>query len=185
LKTNQALLLIDIQNDYFPGGRMELTGAEEAAGKAAAILSRFRESNLPVIHVAHESLREGATFFLPGTAGQKIHAFVQPLPEEKVIVKNFPNSFVNTPLQETLRKLEITHIILCGMMTHMCVDATARAAKDLGFTVTLVHDATATRDLTFAKAHVAASHVQTAFSAALSVVCDAVTDTDRILTTLE
>jgi nicotinamidase-related amidase len=185
MKINQALLLIDIQNDYFPGGRMELTDAEKAAGKAAMILKRFREKNLPVIHVAHESLREGATFFLPGTSGQKIHTLVQPLPEEQVIIKNFPNSFVNTPLLETLRKLEITHIIICGMMTHMCVDATARAAKDLGFTVTLVHDATATRDLTFADAHVAANHVQTAFTAALSAVCDTVSDTDRILTTLE
>jgi nicotinamidase-related amidase len=181
MKTDRVLLCIDIQNDYFPGGKMELVGAKEAAGKAAAILERFREKDMPVIHIAHESIREGATFFLPGTEGQKIHTSVQPLPKERVITKNFPNSFLNTPLFETLRQLEINDLVICGMMTHMCVDATTRAAKDLGFAVTLIHDATATRDLSFAGTQVAAAQVRTAFTAALAVICDAVSGTEALL----
>ena len=64
---DSALLIIDIQNDYFPGGAMELEGADAGAAKAAAALARFREQGLPVIHVRHLSVRPGSTFFLPGT----------------------------------------------------------------------------------------------------------------------
>jgi len=183
MKTKQALLLVDIQNDYFPGGRMELTGAEEASGKAATILARFRDSNLPIIHIVHESIRPGATFFLPGTEGQKIHPSVMPLDEERVITKNYPNSFLHTTLQETLQHLDINHLIICGMMTHMCVDATTRAAKDMGFAVTLIHDATATRSLSFAEVQASAAQVQAAFTAALAAICDAVSYTDEFLET--
>jgi nicotinamidase-related amidase len=174
MKNSTALLLIDIQNDYFPGGRMELVGAGEAAAKAAAVLQCFRENQMPVIHIAHEAVREGATFFLPGTEGQRIHDLVLPRAGETVVPKNFPNSFLKTPLSEMLRRLEISRVVLVGMMTHMCVDATARAAKDLGFACTLIADATATRDLSFGGQHVAAGQVQTAFIAALASICDEV-----------
>ena len=175
-----ALLLIDIQNDYFPGGKMELAGAEAAASQAAKLLQCWRDRQLPVVHVAHESARPGAGFFLPGTAGQKIHPLVWPRPEEPVITKNFPNSFLNTPLLEVLRAQEVHRLVIAGMMTHMCVDATVRAAKDLGFHCTLIHDATATKDLTFAGMKAQAAQVQTAFIAALSAICDAVFAADEI-----
>ena len=181
MKNAPALLLIDIQNDYFPCGRMELTGAEKAAANASEILQYFRNEQLPVIHIAHESVREGATFFLPETVGQRIHTLVQPLEGETVITKNFPNSFLKTPLLETLQRRGITQLVIAGMMTHMCVDATTRAAKDLGFACTLIHDATATRDLTFAGDLVPAAHVQTAFIAALGFICDTVIDTGGII----
>jgi nicotinamidase-related amidase len=174
MKNSTALLLIDIQNDYFSGGKMELCGAEEAARNASSLLQYFREKQLPVVHVAHESVQQGAFFFLPGTEGQRIHPLVLPREGETVITKNFPNSFLKTPLLELLRQLGITRLIIAGMMTHMCVDATTRAAKDLGFACILVQDATATRELTFAGQQVAASQVQAAFMAALSTICDAV-----------
>lgn len=174
MKSKIALLLVDIQNDYFPGGSMELVGAEPAARRAAGVLQHFRERKLPVIHVAHEAIQPGATFFLPGTTGQQIHPLVAPLPEEKVIVKNHPNSFLGTRLEELLRAGDIRRLCLAGMMTHMCIDATARAAKDLGLQCTLVHDATATRNLIFAGDRVPAAQVQSAFTAALSAICDAV-----------
>src|SRR5882762_5565613 len=100
-----ALLIIDIQNDYFPGGAMELEGADAAAAKAGAALARFREQDRPVIHVRHLSVRPGATFFLPGTPGAEIHAGVRPRPGETVIEKNFPNSFRDTSLQEHLESI--------------------------------------------------------------------------------
>lgn len=184
MKNVTALLLIDIQNDYFPGGRMELTGSEEAARKAATVLQYFRNARLPVIHIAHESVREGATFFLRGTDGQRIHTLVQPQDGETVITKNYPNSFLKTPLLDTLQQLGITELVITGMMTHMCVDATTRAAKDLGFSCTLIHDATATRDLSFAGVQVPAVLVQAAFTAALGYICNAVEDTERVVRTL-
>src|SRR5687767_10231103 len=121
-----ALLIIDIQNDYFPGGTMELEGADEAAAKAAAALARFRGQGLPVVHVRHLSVRPGATFFLPGTPGAEIHQSVRPQPGETVVEKNFPNSFRNTSLKTLLDESSIKNLVVAGMMTHMCVDATVR-----------------------------------------------------------
>jgi nicotinamidase-related amidase len=104
---DNALLVIDLQNDYFPGGAMELEGAEAAAAKAAAALAKFREQGRPIIHVRHVSVRPGSTFFLPGTPGAEIHAGVRPKPGEAVIEKNFPNSFRGTDLQKQLEGLGV------------------------------------------------------------------------------
>lgn len=165
-----VLVLIDIQNDYFPGGSMELAGAEAAGQAAAGLLARYRAASLPVIHVRHENLRPGATFFLPGTSGAALHPCVSPLPGEVVVLKHFPSSFRDTDLLERLRGLSATRLTVCGMMTHMCVDTTVRAAFDLGFSVRLAADACATRELSFAGRTVAAADVQTAYLAALGAV---------------
>jgi nicotinamidase-related amidase len=167
---SDVLVLIDIQNDYFPGGRMELEGAEQAGGAAAGVLARYRAAGLPVFYVRHENLRPGSTFFLPGTAGADIHPCVAPLPGEAVILKHFPNAFRDTGLLEALRALPATRLTICGMMTHMCVDTSVRAAFDLGFAVRLAADACATRDLAFGGRSVAAADVQTAYLAALGAV---------------
>lgn len=164
---NTALLLIDIQNDYFPGGRMELVGSLEAGGKAAAALQAFRERGWPLVHVRHESLRPTATFFLPGTTGAEIHESLRPHPGEAVVTKHFPNSFRETGLWELLESLTVGRILIAGMMTHMCVDATTRAAFDLGLGCTVLSDACATRSLTFGDRTVAAADVHAAFLAAL------------------
>lgn len=176
-----ALLLIDIQNDYFPGGKMELSGSTEAGLRAAEILSAFRERKLPVIHIRHISARPGATFFLPGTVGSEIHASVSPAPGETVIEKNYPNSFRDTPLLEHLRKNGTGSLVIAGMMTHMCVDATTRAAFDLGFACTLAHDACATRNLSFEDRTVPAEHVHAAFLSALSGIYAKVVSTGEFL----
>jgi nicotinamidase-related amidase len=165
-----ALILIDIQNDYFPGGRMELVGAEKAGRAAASVLARFRASGLPVVHIRHENLRPGSTFFLPGTEGAAIHSCVAPLSGEAVLLKHYPNSFRETALLETLRGLSATRLTLCGMMTHMCVDTSVRAAFDLGFDCRVPADACATRDLAFGGRVVAAADVQVAYLAALGAV---------------
>jgi len=163
-----ALLIVDIQNDYFPGGRMELVGSPEAAARAAQLLARFRDKRVPVIHVQHVSLRPGSTFFLPGTDGAKIHERVAPIAGETVIEKHFPNAFRETPLLEHLRKHGIDKLAIAGMMTHMCIDTTTRAAADLGFECRLAHDACATRDLAFGDTKVVARDVHNAFLAALN-----------------
>jgi nicotinamidase-related amidase len=163
----QALLLVDIQNDYFPGGAMELVSATEAGARAGALLAAFRKAGLPVVHVQHLATRPGATFFLPGTKGADIHASVTPLPGETLVTKHFPNSFRDTPLRSDLQGLGITELVVAGMMTHMCIDTTVRAAFDLGFTVRLAGDACATKDLARPGSTVPAAQVQTAFLAAI------------------
>jgi len=165
---NQALLIIDIQNDYFPGGAMELVGSPAAGAKAGKLLQAFRQKQVPVVHIQHVSTRPGATFFLPNTRGVEIHESVAPQAGETVLQKNFPNSFRGTPLLEHLRKLQITQLVVAGMMTQMCVDSTTRAATDLGFQCVLAHDACATKSLSFGGATVPAENVQTAFLAALN-----------------
>jgi nicotinamidase-related amidase len=163
-----ALLLIDIQNDYFPGGAMELVGSTEAGRRAALLLAAFRRKALPIVHVQHVSTRPGATFFLPDTHGVEIHESVSPLPGETVIRKHFPNSFRDTPLAGHLRERQSGELVVAGMMTHMCVDTTVRAAFDLGFSCRLAHDACATRSLSFGGVTVAADDVHNAFIAALN-----------------
>ena len=163
-----ALIIIDIQNDYFPGGKMELEGSPEAGLQAAKLIEGFRAKGLPLVHIQHVSNRPGATFFVPGTEGMNIHASVAPRAGEAVLQKHFPNSFRGTTLLEHLRALDADHLVIAGMMTHMCVDATTRAAFDLGFSCSLAHDACATRALAFGEERVPAAQVHAAFVAALS-----------------
>ncbi len=163
-----ALILIDIQNDYFPGGAMEVVGAAAAADQAAKLLAAFRHRALRVIHIQHIAARAGATFFLPGTVGAEIHESVRPNQGEPVFQKHFPNSFRETPLLDYLREEGISQLLIAGMMTHMCIDTTTRAAADLGFSCALAHDACATRALSFNGVQVSAEHVQTSYLAALN-----------------
>jgi nicotinamidase-related amidase len=163
-----ALLIIDIQNDYFPGGAMELEGADAAGANAGAALEKFRKNGDPVIHVRHLSVRPGSTFFLPGTKGAEIHAAVAAQVTETVVEKNFPNSFRDTQLKAILEKNGIKNLIVAGMMTHMCVDATVRHAADLGYKITLLGDACATRAQSYAGEQVPARQVHAAFLAALN-----------------
>lgn len=163
-----TLVLIDLQNDYFPGGAMELVGADAAVRQAAGLLQRFRERSLPVIHVQHIAEEPEATFFLPGTSGADIHPSVRPLSGERVVVKGFANGFRETTLLEDLRATGATELVFAGMMTHMCVDTTVRAASDLGFACALAQDACATTHLQFAGQTVDAAQVQVSYLAALN-----------------
>jgi nicotinamidase-related amidase len=176
-----ALLLIDLQNDYFPDGQMELIGSEAAVSNARRLLDQFRQQQQPIIHIQHISLRPQAGFFLPDTPGVQIHPLVAPRAAEPVVEKHFPNSFRETRLLELLREQGIKHLVICGAMSHMCIDATVRAAFDLGFTCTLAADACATRDLEFDGINVPAAEVHVAFMAALAAVYAQVLPTAEIL----
>jgi nicotinamidase-related amidase len=85
-----------------------------------------------------------------------------------VIEKHFPNGFRETPLLEKLRARGTQKLVIAGMMTHMCIDTTTRAAADLGFQCTLAHDACATRDLAFGGEKVPAKAVQASYLAGLN-----------------
>lgn len=179
-----GLLLVDIQNDYFPGGNMELVSMESAAHQASQLLTASRDAGLPIYHVQHLSVRPGATFFLPDTVGVEIHDTVRPKKDEKLVQKNFPNAFRGTRLLEAIQGDGVEHLVICGAMSHMCIDATARAAFDLGFKCTVIEDACATRDLTFQGQRVLAKDVHAAFMAALSVPYASVVSTQRWLTSM-
>lgn len=176
-----ALLLIDIQNDYFPGGAMALVGQDAAAAQAARLLASFRAKALPVFHVQHLATKPGATFFVPGTTGAEIHASVAPASGETLVTKNFPSAFRGTTLHEALRAAKVDKLVVAGMMTHMCVDTTVRAAADLGYGCSLAADACATKDLAFGGEQVGAAQVQLAYLAALNGSFAAVRPTAELL----
>ncbi|HUL63157.1 MAG TPA: cysteine hydrolase family protein [Burkholderiaceae bacterium] len=178
-----ALVLIDIQNDYFPGGRMTLDGADAAAENAARLLEQFRERGWPLFHIQHVSMRPNATFFIAGTAGIEFHATVVPRTGEPVLQKNFPNAFRATRLDTELRSRGITELVMAGMMTHMCIDTSVRAGFDLGFKIDLAFDACATRNLRFGETEVGAAYVQGSFIAALNGTFATARTTAHILAT--
>lgn len=154
---------------------------EKAGLKAKKILDYFRSNGLDVIHVQHISSRPGSTFFLPDTDGCVIHDYVKPVSNEKIIIKHTPNSFYQTELHDYLRSRNITDLVFCGMMTHMCVDSTVRAAKDLGFTCTLIGDACATKDLEISGHLVKAHEVHNGFLAALNYYYSKVMTTEEYI----
>ncbi|WP_082383945.1 cysteine hydrolase family protein [Chryseobacterium sp. ERMR1:04] len=165
---NTALLIIDVQNDYFKGGKMTLVGAEEAGKKTQQVLAYFRKNNLPIINIKHIATNEGADFFLPDTKGAEINSVVEPKSGEKVIVKHYPNSFRDTELLEYLQSKGIKNLVITGMMTDVCVESTTRAAFDLGFSNTIISDATATRDRELFGKVVKAEEIQRSFLAGIS-----------------
>ncbi len=177
-----ALIIVDIQNDYFPNGKMELKSPDKAAANAAKVLDWFRQNNKDnIFHVQHIASSPELGFFLPNTEGAEIHETVQPLEHENIIVKNFPNSFLKTDLEAKLKEKSVTKVVVVGMMTHMCIDATVRAAVDLGYETTLIEDACATRDLSYQGKVVPAEQVHNAFVSALQSMYCVVSTTEDFL----
>lgn len=179
-----ALLIVDLQNDYFAGGALPLVGTEEAARNAARLLARFREDGRPVVHLRHLSLRPGATFFLPGTQGAEIHSSLAPRDGETVVEKHYPSGFRDTDLQERLDALGAEALLVCGAMSHMCIDTTVRAAFDLGYRCSVAADACATRELEFSGRKISAADVHAAFMAALAQPFAGVATTGELLEAL-
>ena len=177
----QALILIDIQNDYFPQGKWPLVGVEAAADKAQQLLQAFRQAGDAVIHVRHEFTSDEAPFFTPGSEGAHLHPKVLNENDEPVVLKHFVNAFRQTNLREVLEQRSITDLVVVGSMSHMCIDAVVRAAADYGYTVTVIHDACATRDLEFNGKTVAAAQVHEAYMASLAFAYASVVSADEFL----
>ena len=167
MASSRTLLIIDIQRDYFPGGAYPLVEPEAAAESARQVLEGFREAGDEVIHMKHVWDAPEAEFMRPGTEGIEIHPEVEPADGELVLEKEHPNSFLETRLAGELRRRG-EGVVVAGMMSSMCVDATVRAAADLGFSPTVVHDACAAPDLEFHGVKVPGAAVHAAFMAALA-----------------
>lgn len=179
--TNKALIIVDVQNDYFPGGRWPLVGIEPAAANAARLLTEFRAQGAPIVHVRHEFSGNDAPFFAPGSNGAQTHTVVAPHEGEPVVLKHYPNAFRGTNLKSLLDGKSIHALTIVGAMSHVCIDATVRASVDFGYDVTVVHDAVATRDLEFNGVNVPAAHVHAAYMAALAFAYARVESTDEYL----
>jgi nicotinamidase-related amidase len=165
--TKQALIVVDIQNDYFPGGKWPLHEMDAAADNAARLIAAARAKGELVVHVRHEFESAGAPFFTPGSAGAAIHPKVLNQGSEPVVLKHKANAFRATELKPLLDAAGVEEVVICGAMSHMCVDAVARAAADFGYKVTVIHDACASRDLDFNGVQVPAAQAHAAFMAAL------------------
>ena len=164
-----ALVLIDIQEFYFPGGAAELVQPEKAAKNASEVLNFFRKNDGLVVHVRHN--------FEPGGS---IHSLVEPNPSEKVFTKNEVNAFLDTGLNDYLQNKHIRKLVLCGMQTHMCLEAATRAAHDLGYNCTVIGDACATRDLTYGNVTVKAGDVHASTLATLKNYAEILNTKDYI-----
>ena len=163
----RGLLIIDIQRDYFPGGAFPLVEPEAAAEAARRALDRFRAEGEPIVHVQHIWDAPDAPFFKKGTAGTEIHPLVAPEGDETLITKDEPNAFLGTDLEQRLRADGIDELVVAGMMSSMCVDASVRAGADLGFGMTVIHDGCAAPNLEFGGTEVPGASVHAAFMAAL------------------
>ena len=162
-QSDTTLLIIDIQNFYYPGGSSELVNPDAAGKNAQKLLNYFRKQKMLVIHVRHNAKQ-----------GAEIHEDVKPLPGEKVISKDEVSCFKNTDLLEFLNNNKIKNLIICGMQTHMCVEAATRTGSDFGFKCTLIHNACATKDLKFGNKIVKAEDVHYSTLATLKAYAEVI-----------
>lgn len=176
----KCLLIIDVQNDYFQNGKNPLNNSEETARIVKKTLDQFREKNYPVIHVQHIAGRPDANFFVKDTEGCEIYSLVKPAETEKLIIKNYPNSFKNTELLEHLKNNQIEELIICGMMTHMCIAATTKAAFDFGFKCQILKDGCTTKDLKFEDTIIPAETVHKTILASLDGIFGKVISSENI-----
>jgi len=175
----KALIIIDLQNDYFKDGNMELVDIDIVLNNTNKLIKYAREKEYKIYFIQHFSTKESATFFIPNTDGVKLHKDLD-IQNDIIIKKNYPNSFRDTVLHQELQKEQIKDLIICGAMTHMCIDTTVRAGFDLGYNITLIEDACATKDLKFKDYIIKSKDVHNSFISALGGVFCKVFSTKEI-----
>ena len=179
--SKRAVIVVDIQNEYFPTGKLPLVNIEGAAAKAAQVIEAARQNKDLLVHVHHEFPDPNAPVFTPGSDGVNIHESVAPKGDEPVLIRNYPNSFLKTNLKELLDTNGIENVVVIGAMSHMCIEATSRAASDFGYKVTVLEDACATMDLEFNGVKVPAAQVHATAMAALGFAYATVQGTESYL----
>ena len=175
-----ALIIIDVQNDYFEGGKMPLHNPLKALENIEHVLTKFRENGLPVIHIQHIGEPDDE-FFQPNTNGVEIHSQLTPQSNEYHLIKHMPSSFLGTGLEKLLKEKEINDIVVCGMMSHMCIDTTVRACQDFGLNVVLLDDACATMDLDYNDEVISAEIVHKTYMASLNDVFAKIIKTNELV----
>lgn len=145
----KALLVIDLQNDYFPGGKFPLWNTEATLANIERAIAAAREKDIPVIHIQHiaDPAMGIAPFFNEGTEGAEIHPrILEAAPDAPVVVKRFADGFVETDLEKTLSELGVTDLLICGMMTQNCVTHTAISTSAEKYNVSILTDCCTTVD---------------------------------------
>ncbi|WP_460146777.1 cysteine hydrolase family protein [Pseudomonas sp. S2_A02] len=175
-----GLVVVDLQNEYLPTGKLPLTGIDAAVENAIRVISHARDTGVPVFHIRHESA-DDAPIFAKGSTGAETQPDVVPQGNEPVIVKKHINAFRETDLKQQLEAADVEEIVVIGAMSHMCIDAVVRAAADMGYPVTVLHDACATLDLTFRGVSVPAVQAQAAIMAAFEFGYATVQSVDEYL----
>ena len=178
--SKRALVIVDLQNEYTDKGNLPLSGIDQAVTNAARLIDAARQRGDMVVHVRHEFPAHELPIFVPGTANVEIIPAVSPAGGEAVILKNHPNPFRDTGLKQMLDDAGVDELLVAGAMSHMCIDATVRAAADLGYRVTVAHDACATLDLEFGGTTVPAAQVHAAVMSALAFGYGTVAATDDL-----
>lgn len=177
----RGLIVVDLQNEYLPTGKLPLSGIEAAVDNAVKVIADARNKGIPVFHIRHEFINDEAPVFVPGTDGVEIQAAVTPRDNEAVIVKNHINAFRETDLQQQLEAQGVQEVVVIGAMSHMCIDAVVRAAVDMGYEATVLHDACATLDLSFNGVDVSAAQAHAAMMAAFEFGYATVKSVDEYL----
>jgi nicotinamidase-related amidase len=139
----KALLVIDLQNDYFPGGKYPLWNTDVVLQNIERALERAKAQGIPVVIIQHIANSEMglAPFFNQGTVGADIHPrILAAAPKAPIVVKEFADSFVKTSLEETLARLGATELLVCGMMTQNCVTHTAISKSAEKYNVSILVD---------------------------------------------
>lgn len=167
----KALLLIDVQKEYFSGGKLALPGMEAALEPIEALISHFRAGKLPILFVQHVTLDpDPDAAFAAYAIGTELHDRLPPEPEDAVITKSLPNAFVQSWLQARLQAQGVTELVIAGTMTQTCIDSTARGALDFGYPVTIASDACVAGALEWEGKAISAAQVQKTFLAALAAL---------------
>jgi nicotinamidase-related amidase len=179
--SKRAIVVVDIQNEYFPSGKLPLVGIADAAANAAKVIEAARSNGDEIIYVRHEGAGASAPVFTPGSSGVEINAAVRPREGDPVVLKHYPNAFRDTGLKQMLDAKGVKDVVIIGAMSHMCIDATSRAAADFGYNTVIVHDACATRDLEFKGTTIPAAQVHAAFMAGLAFAYGKVTTTKEFV----
>jgi nicotinamidase-related amidase len=167
----RALLLIDVQNEYFAEGKLALPGIEATLEPIKILIEHFRTSHAPVVFVQHVGLNpDPEAPFAVGTSGADLHETLERGPLDMLIAKSFPNAFFQSWLETALRSNGITELVIAGAMTQTCIDSTARSALDFGYPVTIASDACAAGPLEWEGKAIPVTQVQKTFLAALATL---------------
>jgi nicotinamidase-related amidase len=139
----RALLVIDVQNEYFDG-KLPVCYPKNTLPNILIAIKKANENSIPVVIIQHTLTNDNATAFIKNTHGWQLHKSLENIKYNYYIEKNLPSAFVGTNLQEWLDKNSIDTVVISGYMTQFCCDTTAKYAMHLGYNVEFLSDATAT-----------------------------------------